>query len=67
MNIKIHKNQFKNQLKEMWDQEKHHLREFERLMPKYRARPTFLLPLWKVAGYALGILITFFILLLKLI
>lgn len=51
----------------MWDQEKHHLREFERLMPKYRARPTFLLPLWKVAGYALGILITFFIVLFKII
>ena len=38
----------------MWDQEKSHLKEFERLMPKYRARPTLLLPLWEVAGFALG-------------
>jgi 3-demethoxyubiquinol 3-hydroxylase len=38
----------------MWDQEKAHLKEFERLMPKYRARPTLLLPLWEIAGFALG-------------
>jgi ubiquinone biosynthesis monooxygenase Coq7 len=38
----------------MWDQEKVHLKEFERLIPKYRVRPTALLPLWNIAGFALG-------------
>lgn len=38
----------------MWDQEKEHLRIFEKLMPKYKARPTALLPFWNVAGFALG-------------
>lgn len=38
----------------MWEQEKEHLKEFERLIPKYRVRPTALLPLWNIAGYALG-------------
>jgi len=41
-------------IKEMWEEEKHHLETFEKLLPKYRARPTALLPLWHVAGYALG-------------
>jgi 3-demethoxyubiquinol 3-hydroxylase len=38
----------------MWDQEKNHLKTFEELIPKYRVRPTLLLPLWNIAGYALG-------------
>jgi ubiquinone biosynthesis monooxygenase Coq7 len=38
----------------MWEQEKAHLKEFERLIPKYRARPSFLLPIWNFAGFALG-------------
>ncbi len=38
----------------MWDQEKEHLKEFEKLIPKYRVRPTLLLPLWDIAGFALG-------------
>ncbi|ODN00113.1 5-demethoxyubiquinone hydroxylase, mitochondrial [Orchesella cincta] len=41
-------------IQHMWDQEKEHLRIFETLMPKYRARPTVLLPIWNVAGFALG-------------
>ncbi|XP_067127017.1 5-demethoxyubiquinone hydroxylase, mitochondrial [Centruroides vittatus] len=41
-------------IQEMWDQEKHHLRTFEQLLPKYRARPTALLPFWNVAGFLLG-------------
>ncbi len=41
-------------IQHMWDQEKEHLRIFEKLMPKYRARPTALLPFWNVAGFALG-------------
>ena len=38
----------------MWDQEKEHKAKFEELIPKYRARPTALLPVWNVAGYVLG-------------
>ena len=38
----------------MWEQEKNHLRLFEKQMQKFRARPTALLPFWSVAGYALG-------------
>lgn len=38
----------------MYDQEVSHLRAFERIMPERRVRPTALLPVWHVAGYALG-------------
>lgn len=41
-------------IKEMWDQEKEHLKKFEELLPKYRARPSLLLPFWNVAGFVLG-------------
>jgi len=41
-------------IQHMWDQEKHHLATFEAYIPKYRARPSALLPLWHVAGYAVG-------------
>jgi len=41
-------------IQHMWDQEKEHLRVFTELIPKYRARPTVLLPFWNVAGFALG-------------
>nr|AEX09207.1 ubiquinone biosynthesis-like protein [Pandinus cavimanus] len=41
-------------IQEMWDQEKYHLKTFEQLIPKYRARPTALLPFWNVAGFLLG-------------
>lgn len=41
-------------IEHMWEQEKVHKAEFDRLMNKYRARPTALLPLWNVAGFALG-------------
>jgi ubiquinone biosynthesis monooxygenase Coq7 len=43
----------------MWDEEKAHLAKFNELIPKYKARPSALLPLWNVAGYALGIIETF--------
>jgi hypothetical protein len=39
----------------MWEEEKEHRRTFEKLIPKYRARPSLLLPLWDVAGYMLGV------------
>ncbi len=38
----------------MWEQEKQHKAKFEELINKYRARPSFLSPLWNVAGFALG-------------
>jgi len=41
-------------IQEMWDQEKEHKAKFDELLPKYRVRPTALIPLWNVAGYALG-------------
>lgn len=41
-------------IQHMWDQEKDHLKLFEKLIPKYRARPTALLPIWNVAGFVLG-------------
>ncbi|RUS85580.1 hypothetical protein EGW08_006663, partial [Elysia chlorotica] len=41
-------------IKEMWDEEKHHRETFERLIREKRVRPTVLLPLWNIAGFALG-------------
>ena len=41
-------------IQHMWDQEKHHLATFDKLIPERRARPTALLPFWHVAGFALG-------------
>jgi len=43
-----------NLINHMWEQEKEHLRTFERLIPEHQARPTILLPIWHVAGYVLG-------------
>ena len=41
-------------IQHMWEQEKVHLATFNSLLPRHRARPTLLLPLWNLAGYALG-------------
>lgn len=41
-------------LREMAAQEQRHLDEFARLIASRRVRPTALLPLWQVAGFALG-------------
>ncbi|XP_055305796.1 5-demethoxyubiquinone hydroxylase, mitochondrial-like [Sitodiplosis mosellana] len=41
-------------LKHMWEQEKKHRSEFERLIREYRVRPTVMTPIWNVAGYVLG-------------
>lgn len=38
----------------MWEQEKEHRIEFERLIGAYRVRPTVMTPLWHIAGFALG-------------
>lgn len=38
----------------MWEQEKVHKAKFEELINKHRVRPTALVPLWNIAGFALG-------------
>ncbi len=43
-----------DQLKHMAEQEAVHLAEFNKLLPAHGVRPTALLPLWHVAGFALG-------------
>jgi ubiquinone biosynthesis monooxygenase Coq7 len=43
-------------IEEMAHQEQAHLDTFSELMVKHRVRPTVLMPLWHVAGYALGAL-----------
>lgn len=40
---------------EMAEQEEKHLNEFDRLIVERRVRPTVMLPIWNVAGYALGL------------
>lgn len=42
------------QIKHMAEQEDVHLETFEKIMTERRARPTALMPLWHVAGFALG-------------
>ena len=41
-------------IRHMQEQEQEHLDTFTRLVAERRVRPTALLPLWHVAGYALG-------------
>lgn len=41
-------------IQEMQEEEEKHLAEFERLMKVHRARPTVFMPLWDMAGFALG-------------
>ena len=41
-------------LEHMAEQERRHLDAFNKLIPERRVRPTALLPLWHVAGFALG-------------
>ena len=43
-------------LEEMAEHEREHLRSFEQILPQRRVRPTALLPIWDVAGFALGAL-----------
>jgi len=42
-------------IRHMADQEQRHLKTFDRLVNERRVRPTALEPLWRVAGYALGV------------
>lgn len=41
----------------MKEQEQEHLETFNKLIVERRVRPTALLPLWNIAGFALGIYI----------
>ncbi|XP_044751198.1 5-demethoxyubiquinone hydroxylase, mitochondrial [Coccinella septempunctata] len=41
-------------IQHMWEQEKKHRQKFEELIPKYRTRPTVMVPIWNVAGFILG-------------
>ncbi len=41
-------------IQHMAEQEREHLATFEKLSVKHRARPTAMLPIWHIAGYALG-------------
>ena len=41
-------------IREMREQEQKHLDTFDRLVAERRVRPTALMPLWHVAGFALG-------------
>ena len=38
----------------MADQEQEHIEKFQELIISERVRPTFFLPLWNIAGFALG-------------
>ncbi|HKD47472.1 MAG TPA: demethoxyubiquinone hydroxylase family protein [Rhizomicrobium sp.] len=42
-------------IRHMAEQEQRHLKTFDRLVNERRVRPTALEPLWRVAGYALGV------------
>nr|KAF6489133.1 coenzyme Q7, hydroxylase [Molossus molossus] len=42
-------------IQKMWDQEKAHLKKFSELMVAFRVRPTVLMPIWNVMGFALGV------------
>ena len=42
-------------IEHMADQEQEHIQKFEELIVKNRVRPTALIPVWNVAGYALGV------------
>src|SRR6202161_3600061 len=41
-------------IRQMAEQEQHHLKTFDRLVNERRVRPTALEPVWRVAGFALG-------------
>ncbi|TRY81628.1 hypothetical protein DNTS_014477 [Danionella cerebrum] len=41
-------------IQHMWDQEKIHLEKFNEILGEHRVRPTLMLPLWDIAGFALG-------------
>lgn len=51
----------------MKEQEQEHLETFNKLIVERRVRPTALLPLWNIAGFALGILYNYICIILDLL
>ena len=47
-------NDLKDKIEEMKEQEKEHLEYFEKEIQKRKIKPTYLLPVWDLAGIALG-------------
>ena len=47
-------NHLKDKIEEMKEQEKEHLEYFEKEIQKRKIKPTYLLPLWDLAGVTLG-------------
>ncbi len=41
-------------IRQMAEQERQHLAAFNKLIPEHRVRPTALMPVWHLAGFALG-------------
>src|SRR5213079_700119 len=50
-----HKDRIAYQLQEMEAQEAEHLTAFDALLNDRRVRPTLLAPVWRAAGFALGV------------
>ncbi|KAJ3274379.1 hypothetical protein HDV01_002983 [Terramyces sp. JEL0728] len=44
----------KDKIREMWNQEKHHLKVFDEILANTKTRPSLLRPFWELAGYTLG-------------
>ncbi|CAI2169424.1 14814_t:CDS:2 [Funneliformis geosporum] len=41
-------------IKEMWEQEKFHLKTFDEIIARFRVRPTILRPIWEAVGFIVG-------------
>ena len=50
------KDRIAGQLAEMEGHEAVHLAAFDQLLTRHQVRPTLMAPLWRVAGFALGVL-----------
>jgi 3-demethoxyubiquinol 3-hydroxylase len=55
MNAAPHKDRIAYQLQEMESQEAEHLAAFDALLNSHKVRPTLLAPVWRAAGFALGV------------
>ncbi|HET9159030.1 MAG TPA: demethoxyubiquinone hydroxylase family protein [Caulobacteraceae bacterium] len=55
LNAAPHKDRIAYQLQEMEAQEAEHLTAFDGLLNEHRVRPTLLAPIWRAAGFALGV------------
>lgn len=50
----LKESEYRPLIEHMAEQERRHLDAFNALVPEHRVRPTALLPLWHIAGFALG-------------